>query len=126
MRKYFMLSAMFILFLNVSNSIAQNSTNTYQNQGDDWIQMNSTDGIIASFGIATMNGVHYLKIQLFNNSSELANVQWNLRQNDEILAGNSNHSINANSSIELFDASQLIEISGVESFENFTIETIRK
>lgn len=107
----------------MSTSFAQ-SENTQQSESnlETAYLAASENGVDAYLTSRSMNDKTYLVLSLTNSTNDMVDVDWTIYAGSELYFGSIHNKLDAGVTIEIFDASRLIEIQPGQSLSEFKVD----
>jgi len=108
-----------------ANAVNPNPTSTtiITENSDNWVEVQNENGIKVYFSEFQQDGKTYLNIKFENNSSKNQDIKWSLfGGNTEVVINNFNSHIDANSEVEFYNPTLMIELKQGNTLSDFSIQ----
>ena len=92
------------------------------NETGEWQVVQHENGIKTSFSRVRIDGVMYLNIRMENTTNESITTRWTLLKNAKVVINETVTKLDAGKTVELYDATNAVEINNGESYKHFTVE----
>ncbi len=100
-------------------------TPTFDQSSDDWVFLKKEEGVKVYLSKHHDGDQTFVKIKFENTINKMIEIDWSLTHDDKELISNQTNKIQSLNSIEIFDATMLVPVSGSESLNNFSISIVR-